>query len=192
MSLEEFEKTLPSPAEVLLASLQNVMRLPRGSGSGGSMRMRNFDSRIAQDFVCAFARAALGAGFLSAVADRFGLWGPHGAPNVAWGDITHFLAYAHILTSLFPYQASTILAWVATFAEVLFGLLLLLGVRIRATSLLSGFLLMSFGIAMAFASGPKAPLDASVFSAAAAAWLLSTQKPDRFTWDARITGNARG
>jgi hypothetical protein len=30
-----------------------------------------------------FARFALGASFLSAVADRFGLWGPYGARNVS-------------------------------------------------------------------------------------------------------------
>ncbi len=38
---------------------------------------------------------------------------------------------------------------------------------------------------------PKAPFDVSVFSAAAASLLLSTQSPDQFTWDARITSNAR-
>ena len=34
------------------------------------------------EIVCLFARFALGASFLSAVADRFGLWGPYGAKNV--------------------------------------------------------------------------------------------------------------
>jgi hypothetical protein len=37
------------------------------------------------EIVRLFARFALGASFLSAVADRFGLWGPHGAKNVSWG-----------------------------------------------------------------------------------------------------------
>ena len=40
-----------------------------------------------------FARLALGASFLSAVADRFGLWGPYGAKNVSWGDFAHFVEY---------------------------------------------------------------------------------------------------
>lgn len=35
------------------------------------------------EIVCLFARVALGASFLSAVADRFGLWGPYGARNVS-------------------------------------------------------------------------------------------------------------
>ena len=34
------------------------------------------------EIVRLFARFALGASFLSAVADRFGLWGPYGAKNV--------------------------------------------------------------------------------------------------------------
>src|SRR5437016_11159934 len=45
------------------------------------------------EIVRLFARFALGASFLSAVADRFGLWGPHGAKNVSWGDFAHFVEY---------------------------------------------------------------------------------------------------
>jgi len=45
------------------------------------------NSRTAQltengaEIVGLFARFALGASFLSPVADRFGLWGPYGAKN---------------------------------------------------------------------------------------------------------------
>ncbi len=48
------------------------------------------NSRIAQltesgaEIVRVFTRFALGASFLSAVADRFGLRGPYGAKNVSW------------------------------------------------------------------------------------------------------------
>src|SRR5205823_11239866 len=38
-------------------------------------------------------RMALAAGFLSAVADRFGLWGPIGTPGVSWGGFARFLDY---------------------------------------------------------------------------------------------------
>ena len=37
-------------------------------------------------FAATALRVALAAGFLSAVADRFGLWGMPGTPGVAWGD----------------------------------------------------------------------------------------------------------
>ena len=44
-----------------------------------------------------FLRIALAAGFLSAVADRFGLWGPPGTPGVAWGNWSEFLDYVAAL-----------------------------------------------------------------------------------------------
>ncbi len=49
-----------------------------------------------------FARFALGASFLSAVADRFGLLGPYGAKNVSWGNFAHFVEYTGAVMSLFP------------------------------------------------------------------------------------------
>ena len=42
-------------------------------------------------------RMALAAGFLSAVADRFGLWGPIGTPGVSWGGFAKFLDYTATL-----------------------------------------------------------------------------------------------
>src|SRR5215813_8122156 len=54
------------------------------------------------ELVRLFARIALGASFLSAVADRFGLWGPYGAKNVSWGNFAHFVEYTGAVTSLFP------------------------------------------------------------------------------------------
>ena len=42
------------------------------------------------EIVRLFTRFALGASFLSAVADRFGLWGPHGAKNVSSGRFRSF------------------------------------------------------------------------------------------------------
>jgi hypothetical protein len=113
-----------------------------------------------------FARFALGASFLSAVADRFGLWGPHGAKNVSWGDFAHFVEYTGAVTSLFPSS-----------------LLLIAGFKIRMASILSGLLLLSFAIGMVTGLGIKTPFDYSVFSAAAAAFLLAFWEPDRFTLD---------
>jgi uncharacterized membrane protein YphA (DoxX/SURF4 family) len=81
---------------------------------------------------------------------------------------------------------SVVLAWIATVAEITLGILLLFGFRVRVTAFLGGALLFLFGIAMSFASSIKAPLDSSVFSAAAAAWLLSCREPDRFALDSQI------
>ena len=135
------------------------------------------------EIVRLFARLALGVSFLSAVSDRFGLLGPHGAKNVAWGDFAHFAEYTGKVMSLFPSSWTMSFAWAATVAETLFGILLIAGFRIRIASVLSGLLLLSFAMAMATGLGIKTPLDYSVFSAAAAAFLLTFWEPDRFTLD---------
>ena len=135
------------------------------------------------EIVRLFARLALGASFLSAVADRFGLWGPYGAKNVSWGNFAHFVEYTGAVTSLFPSSLTVSFAWAATVAETLFGILLIAGFKIRITSVLSGLLLLSFAFGMVTGLGIKTPFDYSVFSAAAAAFLLAFSEPDRFTWD---------
>src|SRR5690349_7114755 len=112
-----------------------------------------------------FARLALGASFLSPVADRFGLWGPYGAKNVSWGDFAHFVEYTSAVMSLFPSSLTVSFAWAATVAESLFGILLVAGFKIRITSVLSGLLLLAFAVGMVTSLGIKPPLDYSVFSA---------------------------
>ena len=47
-------------------------------------------------------RLGLGLGFLSAVADRLGLWGAFGQPNVEWGNFSQFLEYTHTLNWYVP------------------------------------------------------------------------------------------
>jgi len=136
-----------------------------------------------RQIVCLFARLALGLSFLSAVADRFGLWGPYGAKNVSWGNFAHFVQYTGAVTSLFPSSLTVPFAWAATLAETLFGILLIVGFKVRIVSVLSGLLLLSFALGMATGLGVKTPFDYSVFSAAAAAFLLALFDPDRFTLD---------
>ena len=53
-------------------------------------------------FAATALRVALAAGFLSAVADRFGLWGMPGTPGVARGDWSHFLTYTGRLNWFLP------------------------------------------------------------------------------------------
>jgi len=52
-----------------------------------------------------FLRFALGFSFLSAVADRFGLWGAFGEPHVAWGTFARFVAYTGTLNWFLPRAA---------------------------------------------------------------------------------------
>ena len=125
-------------------------------------------------FSSAFFRLALGASFLSAVADRFGLWGQFGQPNVSWGNFARFVEYTGRLNWFLPHPIVSALAVIVTFAEVLLGLLLLVGWKTRITALCAGILVMIFGMAMTAALGVEAPLSASVFSAAGGSLLLAT------------------
>ena len=120
-----------------------------------------------------FLRIALAAGFLSAVADRFGLWGPAGAATVAWGAWQPFVDYVAKLNWFVPTASIPILAWVSTVAEVVIGIGLLVGWQLRWFAVAAGILLLSFAITMTLALGVKAPLDFSVFAAAGGAFLLA-------------------
>jgi uncharacterized membrane protein YphA (DoxX/SURF4 family) len=131
-------------------------------------------------------RLALGLSFLSAVADRFGLWGAYGQPNVAWGSYARFVAYTAKLNWYLPTALIPSLAILATVAETLFGLLLLLGWKTRITALLSGVLLTAFALTMTIALGVKAPLNLSVFSAAGGAFLLATCAEFPFSVDSLL------
>jgi len=123
-----------------------------------------------------FARIALAAGFLSAVADRFGIWGLPGGTNVAWGDFASFTAYAARINPWAPGSLMTLIAWTATLAEIALALLLIAGYRTRWAAFGSGVLLLLFALGMTAGTGIKTAFDASVLAASAAGFLLSAQK----------------
>lgn len=124
-------------------------------------------------------RIALAAGFLSAVADRFGLWGKPGTPGVAWGDWPHFLIYTGKLNWFLPVALMPTVGAIATLAETVLAILLLVNWWPRQTALATATLLLLFALAMTFASGIKPPLDYSVYVGAAAAFYLAATS--RFT-----------
>ena len=79
-------------------------------------------------------RFGLGLGFLSAVADRFGVWGAFGQPNVEWGNYSRFLEYTHSLNWYLPAAMTPLLGAIATAGEILFGLLVLVGWHTRVAA----------------------------------------------------------
>jgi uncharacterized membrane protein YphA (DoxX/SURF4 family) len=85
-------------------------------------------------------RLALGVTLLSALADRFGISGPPGAATVAWGDWTHFVAYTAKVNSFLPSVLAPALAIVATAAEALLGITLILGIFRRPVAFASAAL----------------------------------------------------
>lgn len=125
------------------------------------------------DYFSLFARIAIALSFLSAVADRFGWWTPLlGSENVTWGNMENFIAYTGVIVPWIPTGILPLTAWLVTLAEAVLGILLIIGYQKRIVALLSGILLLTFACSMLFFSTIKAPLDYSVFSAAACAFLL--------------------
>ena len=120
-----------------------------------------------------FLRLSIAGGFLSSVADRFGIWGAPGAPNVAWGAWVPFVEYTAKLNWFAPAPIVSFLAWAATFGEIAFAVGLIMGWQLRWFALGSGILLLLFALTMTLALGIKAPLNYSVFAASAGAFFLA-------------------
>lgn len=116
-----------------------------------------------------FIRLGVSGSFLSASADRFGLWPEKYS---AWGNWQSFLDYTATLIPWAPPVAIPIFGAVATALEVLFGVALLVKFKTKITAIGSGSLLLLFAITMTLSLGIKAPLDYSVFSASAASFAL--------------------
>jgi len=116
-------------------------------------------------------RIALALAFLSAVADRIGLW--HGYGPEAWGSFKNFVAYTKLLNPWFSKAWIAPLAYFVTGLEVALAALLLTTWRTKEVAFISGLLLLTFGLAMTFSVGPKPALDYNVFTAAFAAFALS-------------------
>jgi len=133
-----------------------------------------------------YLRLALAAGFLTSITDRFGLWGPPGARNVAWGDLGHFFDYAAKLNPYLPTAAIPALAWFVTVAEVTIAVMLLAGVRTRYAALASGWLLLAFALGMTVGTGVKSALNASVFAASGGAFVLARAGRYRWSMDALL------
>jgi uncharacterized membrane protein YphA (DoxX/SURF4 family) len=113
-------------------------------------------------------RLSLAAAFLSAVADRFGWWGPYGQGNVGWGNMSRVADYTHLLVPFASGWLLTVLAWTTTATEIALGLLLLTGLWPKLVGAACCLVLITYGIAMAVSLGIESPLSFSVFSAASA------------------------
>lgn len=117
-------------------------------------------------------RLTLATAFLSAVADRFGLWAPLGQGT--WGNMASFTDYVHQLIPFASGWLLTVNAWASTVVETTLGVLLLTGWKPKLVGTASCLLLTTFGTAMALSLGAEAPLSYSVFTAASAAAAYAT------------------
>lgn len=133
-----------------------------------------------------FLRLTISVGFLSAVADRFGLWSKE---NSTWGNWENFLNYTKVLNPFLPENLISPIGGIATALEIIFPLFLLIGFKTELFAKLSGYLLLLFGLSMVFSVGIKAPLDYSVFTGSAACFALSLIKEKHLEIDIIVLKN---
>ncbi|GAA4278194.1 DoxX family protein [Aquimarina mytili] len=133
-----------------------------------------------------FLRASIAFSFLSAVADRLGLWPEEIS---AWGNWANFLVYTKLLNPWFPDSFINPIGIVVTFIEVLLAIFLIIGFKTSLFARLSGYILLLFGLAMTFTIGIKAPFDYSVFTASAAGFGLSLIKQKYLEIDVLFNDN---
>lgn len=121
-----------------------------------------------------FLRLALGIGFILPVMDRFGWLGAPGNPTVGWGNWSIFLDYTNSLMPYLSRSLANIMAIIATAGELVFGILLIIGYKIRLAATGSFLLTLMFALSMLFFANYRAPFNYSVFVVSASGLLLAT------------------
>ncbi|SUJ24581.1 DoxX [Sphingobacterium spiritivorum] len=127
-----------------------------------------------------FLRLTIGITILSAVADRFGLWP---AANSVWGNMDNFITYTGQITSFLPTVMTKLNAYFATVAEIILGILIILGFKTRIVAISCGTLLLIFALSMTVTLGIKSTFDYSVWIGSAASFLLANQEKFAFSLD---------
>lgn len=127
-----------------------------------------------------FLRLALGLGFLLPVMDRFGWLGAPGSAGIAWGDWKHFIDYSNTLMPFLARPFANIMGTAATVCEVVFGIFLILGLKIKYVGIGAAALTLGFGLCMAIFVRIGAPFTYPVFVFTGAALVLS--KIGKYKW----------
>ena len=135
-----------------------------------------------------FARLALGIGFLWPVMDRLGWLGAPDSGTVAWGNWDRFVSYTNTLMPFANREFTNVMALVATAAEILFGICLILGYKTRLVALGGAVLTLIFALCMAVFIGPDTPFNYPVFVFSGGNLLLATISSYRWSVDDLIEG----
>lgn len=133
-----------------------------------------------------YLRLALGIGFILPVMDRLGILGLPGSPNVGWGNWSNFVDYTHSLMPYLSRSIANVLGGIASAAEVVFGIMLIIGYKTRYAAVGSGVLTLLFALSMLFFAGYRAPFNYSVFTCSAAAFLLSAVENYKWSFDEKF------
>ena len=131
-------------------------------------------------------RLLLALEFLGSIGDRFGWFGGPGTTGVSWGNFERFVVYTRQVNSFLPVSLDFPLAVLATIAESLLGLALLVGLRIPLAAKLTALLLLLFGTAMAISLPLDQVFGYAVFVLATGAALVSCSDASAFSADAVV------
>ena len=127
-------------------------------------------------------RLVLGFTFLSAVAGRLGGWND----GSGWND---FLEYTASVNSFADKGMIPFLAVTATVIEIVIGILLVIGFKIRWVALAASLLTLLFALSMAYSFGLKSPFDYSVFVDSTAAFVLANISNHKWSLDEFLARN---
>lgn len=133
-----------------------------------------------------YLRLALGIGFILPVMDRLGMLGLPGSTNVGWGNWSNFVDYTNSLMPYLSRPIANVLGTIASIAEAVFGILLIIGYKTRYSAIGSGLLTLIFALSMLFFAGYRAPFNYSVFTCSAAAFLLSAIENYKWSLDEKL------
>ena len=118
-------------------------------------------------------RCALGITFLTPVCDRLGLLGKPGVGNIEWGNWENFINYTATLMPVFNRPLVNIMGGVATVSEFLIGIFLIIGLKTKYAAIGASLITLTFILFMTLSVGIQKPINYGVFTASAAALLLS-------------------
>jgi len=126
-------------------------------------------------------RLALASGFLSAVASRLNLWGKQSS---GWSNFLHYTAQVN---SFVPQSFIPGIAVTSTILETALGILLFVGFKTSYVAYGAALLSLLFALAMTYSFGIKEPMDYSVFTFCAGAFLLATIPSHKWSIDQLLT-----
>lgn len=118
-------------------------------------------------------RLALGIGFILPVLDRIGALGAPGSSGVGWGNWSNFVDYTNSLMPYLNRSLAAVAGFIATIAEVVFGVLLIIGYKTKWAAFGSFGLTLIFALSMLFFSNYRAPFNYSVFVVSFSSLLLA-------------------
>jgi uncharacterized membrane protein YphA (DoxX/SURF4 family) len=117
--------------------------------------------------------------------DRLGWLGAPGS-GVAWGSWANFTSYTNKLLPFLSAGGASVMGMIATIAEAVFGVCLLIGYRTRQAALGSAVLTLVFGLCMAIFLTIAAPFKYPVFVFTGAGLLLSCTPEYKWSIDSLV------